>query len=252
MLAKYVSIAEWRISNVITGEYYCERVAELIRSALKRCVDNAKGLLSRNDEAVKAVFEGLVIGGVAMALAGVSRPASGVEHYISHVWDMRGLEFGSNVDLHGIQCAVGTNIATGLYEKVLTIKPDKKKALDYVRSFDYGKWSNKLKEFLGTGANAMIAQEDKEQKYNAIKHKQRLEVILENWDKICNIILEEIPKQKEIEDILDLIGAPKTMEEIEIDCDLKTTFMATKDIRDKYVLSRLLWDLGIIEEFFDD
>ena len=25
-------------------------------------------------------------------------------------------------------------------------------------------------------------------------------------------------------------------------------FMATKDIRDKYVLSRLAWDLGILEE----
>ena len=81
MLAKYVSIAEWRIANIITGEYYCERVAQLIRRALKKCVDNAEGLLKRDEAAVEAVFEGLVIGGVAMAYAGVSRPASGVEHY---------------------------------------------------------------------------------------------------------------------------------------------------------------------------
>ena len=41
----------------------------------------------------------------------------------------------------------------------------------------------------------------------------------------------------------------KTPEEIELgDTDLATTFKATKDIRDKYVLSRLAWDLGIIEE----
>ena len=94
MLAKYISIAEWRIAHEITGEYYCERVATLIRTALKRCVENAEGLLNREDEAVKAVFEGLVIGGVAMAFAGVSRPASGVEHYFSHVWDMRGWNLG--------------------------------------------------------------------------------------------------------------------------------------------------------------
>ncbi len=29
---------------------------------------------------------------------------------------------------------------------------------------------------------------------------------------------------------------------------LPMTFMATKDIRDKYVLSRLAWDLGVLEE----
>ena len=108
MLAKYVSIAEWRIAHIITGEYYCEEVAQLIRGALKKCVDNAAGLLQRDEAAIEAVFEGLVIGGVAMAYAGVSRPASGVEHYFSHVWDMRGLEFGTQVDLHGIQCAMGT------------------------------------------------------------------------------------------------------------------------------------------------
>ena len=29
---------------------------------------------------------------------------------------------------------------------------------------------------------------------------------------------------------------------------LQLTFKATKDIRDKYVLSRLAWDLGILDE----
>ena len=38
MLAKYISIAEWRISNLINGEYYCETIAQLVRTALKKCV----------------------------------------------------------------------------------------------------------------------------------------------------------------------------------------------------------------------
>ena len=248
MLAKYISIAEWRIANEITGEYYCERIAELIRTALKRCVDNAEGLLKRDEKAVKAVFEGLVIGGVAMAFAGVSRPASGVEHYFSHVWDMRGLEFGAKVDLHGIQCAIATNIAAELYEKVLKIELDKEKALAYAKAFDYAVWAKELKGVLGTGADAMIALEEKEQKYSVEKHEKRLDVIIEKWDKIQKIIQEEIPTQKQIESILDKIGAPKTAQEIGIDCDLSITLKATKDIRDKYVLSRLLWDLGVIEE----
>lgn len=249
MLAKYVSIAEWRIAHEITGEYYCERVADLIRKALKSCVDNAEGLLNRDEDAVKAVFEGLVIGGVAMAFAGVSRPASGVEHYFSHVWDMRGLEFGTQVDLHGIQCAVATSIAAGLYESVLNVTPDKQKALAYAQSFSYQNWARELKAFLGMGADAMIALEEKEQKYSVDKHAKRLEIILEKWDKLLEIIRAEIPSKAEIERILDMIGAPKTAKEVGIDSDMSTTLKATKDIRDKYVLSRLLWDLGIIDEY---
>jgi glycerol-1-phosphate dehydrogenase [NAD(P)+] len=94
----------------------------------------------------------------------------------------------------------------------------------------------------------MIALEQKEQKYSVEKHEKRLDVIIEKWDKIQKIIQEEIPTQKQIESMLDKIGAPKTAQEIGIDCDLSMTLKATKDIRDKYVLSRLLWDLGMIEE----
>ena len=249
MLAKYVSICEWRIANIITGEYYCEEVAELVRRTLKKCVDNADGLLRRDEAAVEAVFEGLVLSGVAMTYAGVSRPASGVEHYFSHVWDMRGVEFGYEVELHGIQCAVGTLIAVRLYEKLKNITPNKEKALAYVQSFDYAEWSRFLTEFLGKGAKSMIELEAKEGKYDPEKHAARLEIILENWDKIIAIVEEELPSSDEIYTLLERIGAPRALAEIGVDeAILPATFKATKDIRDKYVLSRLCHDLGVIDE----
>ena len=34
MIAKYISIAEWRISSLINGEYYCDTVAKMIKKAL--------------------------------------------------------------------------------------------------------------------------------------------------------------------------------------------------------------------------
>lgn len=48
----------------------------------------------------------MVIAGMAVKYAGLSRPASGMEHYFSHIWDMRALAFDdARADLHGIQCA---------------------------------------------------------------------------------------------------------------------------------------------------
>ena len=249
MLAKYVSICEWRIANLITGEYYCEDIAQLVREALKKCVDNADGLLKRDKEAVKAVFEGLVIGGVAMAYAGVSRPASGVEHYFSHVWDMRGVEFGTQVDFHGIQCAMATYHAIKLYETVKNQTPDYEKAAAYVNAFDQEAWEQTLRSFLGKGAEAMIALEKREGKYRKDTHPARFAVIKEKWDSILQIIEEELPSAEEIAKLLDIIGIPKDLTTIGVDAECaRTTFKATKDIRDKYVLSRLAWDLGILDE----
>ena len=249
MLAKYVSICEWRIANLITGEYYCENIAQLVREALKKCADNAEGLLKRDKKAVKAVFEGLVIGGVAMAYAGVSRPASGVEHYFSHVWDMRGVEFGTQVELHGIQCAMATYQAIKLYEIVKTQTPDYEKAASYVNAFDQKAWEQTLRAFLGKGAEAMIALEKKEGKYRKDTHPARFAVIKENWDAILQIIEQELPSSEEIAKLLDIIGIPTDLRAIGVDAECaRTTFKATKDIRDKYVLSRLAWDLGILEE----
>lgn len=249
MLAKYVSIAEWRISHVINGEYYCEQIAQLIRNAVKKCVDNAAGLLQREEAAVQAVFEGLVIGGVAMAYAGVSRPASGVEHYFSHVWDMRGLEFGTQVDLHGIQCAMATMKAVELYEKVKTVVPNKEKAYAAVAAFDYTDWSRQLLDFLGNSGKTMIAQEQKEQKYDKSTHPVRFQKIADNWDEILKIINQELPSADTLSKIMDTIGICQDLNALGVDPECaKRTFKATKDIRDKYVLSRLAWDLGILDE----
>ena len=252
MLAKFVSIAEWRIAHLITGEYYCEEVAQLIRSAVKKCVSNAEGLLKREDAAIEAVFEGLVIGGVAMAYAGVSRPASGVEHYFSHVWDMRGLEFGTQVDLHGIQCAMATMKAVELYEKVMALSPDWEKAHAYVESFDLENWNAQLREFLGSSAETMIELEKKEGKYRKDTHAARFRLIEANWDAILKILKEELPDAEELCKLMDAVGISRDLTTIGVSSeDAKITFRATKDIRDKYVLSRLAWDLGVLDELCD-
>ena len=249
MLAKFVSIAEWRIAHIITGEYYCEEVAQLIRTAVKKCVDNAEGLLKRQDAAIEAVFEGLVIGGVAMAYAGVSRPASGVEHYFSHVWDMRGLEFGTKVDQHGIQCAMATLKAVELYEKVMATTPNREKATAYVQSFDLETWNAQLRSFLGSSAETMIQLEKKEGKYRKDTHEARFRLIEENWEVILGILREELPAKEELCKLMDTVGISRDLMTIGVDPETaRITFRATKDIRDKYVLSRLAWDLGILDD----
>jgi glycerol-1-phosphate dehydrogenase [NAD(P)+] len=217
-----------------------------MREALAKCVAVADNLLLRDKDAVRAVFEGLIISGVATEYAGVSRPASGVEHYISHIFDMRGVSFGTSVDTHGYQCAISTLIAVKLYNSLIAYTPDYSRAEKYVGTFDYADHSKKLADFVGKGAESMIDLEKKEKKYDKTSHFDRFEIIRKNWDEIVNIIKEELPSVEKMQQILKAINIPEDFLHIGADNNLVCqAFDFTKDIRDKYVLSRLIWDLGI-------
>ncbi|MBQ2705014.1 MAG: sn-glycerol-1-phosphate dehydrogenase [Clostridia bacterium] len=253
MMAKYVSICEWRISNLINGEYYCERVAEFTRQSRDACVQNSEGLMKQDKDSMKKLFEGLINCGKAIDYSGVSRPGGGVEHYFCQMLDMRGLEFGTSTASHGVQCAIGTLYAIKCYQKLKNIVPNREKALKYAEKFDFDAWSNRLREFLGKGAEPMIALEYKEKKYDRDKHKQRLEIIINNWQNILKIIDEELPTVTEFERLLKSIGLPTSLEEIGIpERELPLIIKCTKDIRDKYVLPRLLWDIGELDEVCDN
>lgn len=247
MAAKYISIVEWQIAALLIGEYYCPTVAQIVKQSLAVCVENAKAAVAGEKEAVCRLAEGLVMSGLAMNYAGISRPASGMEHYISHILDMRALEFGTPADLHGIQCGIGTLITAEAYEKLTQITPDREKALAYVKNFDLNGWFDHLRALLGHGAEAMIAGEQKEGKYDPAKHAARLEKILANWDTILQIA-GELPSSAELREFFVSIGHPVSGLELGLtEEDMRNAFTAAKDIRDKYVLGRLFWDLGELE-----
>lgn len=248
MLAKYISIAEWKISKIVNGEYYCETVVELVNQGLKACVDNLNGIAKRDKDAIAAVMNGMVLSGIAMNYAGVSRPASGMEHYLSHICDMRGVEFGLPFDLHGIQCGAATVICLELYEKLRSVTPDREKALAYVQSFSYEDWAKKLRVWLGKSGDVMIANEAKERKYDKALHRERLEKIIAHWDEIQEVI-RSLPLPSEIVPALQAIGAPTTFAELGFsEEETRNAILFSKDVRDKYIGSRLMWDLGILEE----
>lgn len=252
MLAKYISVCEWRIGHIVTGEYYCEEVASIIRAALKKCVDNAAGIVTRDPAAVEAVMEGLILSGIAADYAGVSRPVSGVEHYFSHLWDMRALEFGTPWSLHGIQCGVGTYLALKGYERLSRIRPDRDKAMAAFNGFDREDWFGQISQYLGGAADVILRTAPDSERYDPVRHAERLDNIIRRWDDILTVIREELPSSDSIRELLISIGAPVSSAEFGIpERENALTFKMTKDIRDKYILSTLMFDMGILDETAD-
>lgn len=252
MLAKYISLVEWRIAEILVGEYRCPTIDAMVDCALKKVVSASQSLLDRDENAVESVMDGMVLAGMAMDYAGLSRPASGMEHYFSHIIDMRALAFDEcRADLHGIQCGFSTLISLKLYEYIRNIVPDKEKALKYAASFDKDEWNRKLVDFIGEGAYAVIAKEKQEGKYNLTKHARRLDIIIERWDEIITII-DTLPSYGDVYSLMKSVDAPTDPYYLGYtDEDIKKVLMMTKDIRDKYIGTRLLWDLGELENAAD-
>ena len=89
--------------------------------------------------------------------------------------------------------------------------------------------------------------EEKEHKYDVEAHAKRLESILSQWDALKALMQEELPSYEELDSLAKRIGLDQYTLPIE-DALYPDMIRATKDIRDKYVLPRLCWDLGIIDE----
>jgi glycerol-1-phosphate dehydrogenase [NAD(P)+] len=252
MAAKYIALAEWRMSNIVTGEYYCEEVAALMRSALKRVVDAAAGLPERNAEAIQSIAEGLVISGIAMAYAEISRPASGTEHYFSHMWEMMALERGKPYDLHGIQVGIGTVLMMKLYRKFRLIQPGREKAEAYWRQMTGEKWEEQIRRIFGKTAPEIIEMERVGKKNDPEAHERRLSRILAHWDDILAAVNEELPDEKELRILLESTGMPTRPSDIGISLeDTANAFIGARDARLKYMSCSVLWDLGLTDEFAD-
>lgn len=251
MLAKYVALCEWRISHLVTGEYFCPQVAELVRRALARVREHAPGLMRREEAAIASVLEGLALSGVAMSFAKISRPASGLEHYFSHLWEMKALRGLAQPSLHGIQVGVGTCLTLKLYEHIRSLKPSRQKAEAAMKAFSPAAWEEELRSLFGDAvARELTAQEAREQKNDPAKHSLRLSRLLEHWEDILQIIEEELPRLAGITALMQGLGLPTTPEDIGLTReDAVEAMLGSRSIRDKYLTSSMLWDLGELEDF---
>ena len=250
MVAKYIAVCEWRISHIVTGEFYCESIAQMMRSALKKIVDASDGITKRDPDAIQSIAEGLVVAGMAMAYAEISRPASGLEHYFSHMWEMMALERGVPYDLHGIQVGVGTVLSMKLYRKIRQIQPDRAKAEAHMKAFSRADWEAQVRRIFGKTADEIIAIEDKTHKNDPARHAKRLDNLVNHWDEILKIIDEELPDYDTLYQTMAKTGMPMRPSEINVPMDdVVDAFIGARDIRDKYLSCSFLWDLGLTDEF---
>ena len=108
MIAKYVGLVDWKISTLLTGEYYCEKIANLTREAVDELMLLADKVCQNDEYTAGKFFESLLKTGLGMSFAKNSRPASGSEHIIAHLMECIELREDIIPNLHGDDVGVCT------------------------------------------------------------------------------------------------------------------------------------------------
>ncbi|MBQ8345578.1 MAG: sn-glycerol-1-phosphate dehydrogenase [Clostridia bacterium] len=250
LLGKINCLTDWRLSKIVNDEWHCGFISDIVETAIDKVVTGSDRIAAGEDEAIADLVEALLLSGVCMDFAGNSRPASGCEHHMSHFWEMRYLLEGREAVFHGTKVGIGTVIALRAYEYVAELNPDfdRIKALPR-KSFE--EWEQAIRPAFMGAADEIVDLEKKGGKNGAKRLAARLAATEANWEQIRSLAKQTVPSQV-VYDILAKLDAPTKPHQIGIEKEMaKEAILYAKEIRDRYTVLQLLWDLGELENFAD-
>lgn len=113
IVAKFTAVRDWETAHHVRNEYYAGYAASLALMSAEHVMENADVIKPGMEEGIRVLLEALISCGVAMSIAGSSRPCSGSEHLFSHALDL----IAPKSAMHGEQCGVGTIMMAYLQER---------------------------------------------------------------------------------------------------------------------------------------
>ncbi len=111
IISNYTAVKDWQLAHRLKNVEYSEYAGALSQMTAEMLVENADSVKRGLEESAWVVVKALVSSGVAMSIAGSSRPASGAEHLFSHQLD----RLVPGEALHGHQVGVGSIITEYLH-----------------------------------------------------------------------------------------------------------------------------------------
>ena len=227
ILAKYTSLADWRISHLVDGEYYCPMVADLAEHALKLMRGAADKYAATGVADHEAMTMAQMESGLTMQLMDNSRAASGAEHLMAHLVEMHPPRFENAEGIHGECVGVGTFQCIREYHKLASMKPKAKPFTPLTEAWVLEKFGERL-------APGIMKENE-----NDVLKTFPPENIKAHWQEIRDVIAQ-IPSYEELNELYAAIGAKHSLEELGIDPAVKDSFLdISSAIRNRLTLARM-------------
>lgn len=248
VIGKYTALADWKLSSIINGEYYCETIVNITRQSLERTIALKDGIFRGDEKAIAELMEALIIAGIAMSYAGNSRPASGSEHHLSHFYEMRLLLEGKPAILHGTKVGIATVLIAQLYQFLREAGLDQAMIEKTIRP-DTSNWEKEIHEVYLEAAPEVVLLEEQSQKNGLEGWQKRIATIAQNWSAICEV-LDRVPSSSEVAQLIQAVGGAIDPKQVGFSRDLvKSSILYAKEVRPRYTILQLLWDLNVLSDY---
>jgi len=229
LLGKYTAILDWQVGHLLTDEYICERVVQIEMQAVQKVVDSLEAISEGSTEAYENLMYALILSGLAMQMIGNSRPASGAEHHLSHLWEMHLINEQTDA-LHGEKVGVALGIVCDTYKKLLTIEEIDKHIVPY-----NGLPHTYLKENFKNLYTSIIEENTPD-----VLNEVQPALLIQRFEEVKKLVAK-LPSGEAIRELLKKAHAKVTLDDIGLeDSIIEKSIVLSPFVRQRLTLMRVL------------
>ncbi len=238
IIGKYSALCDWKLSELINGEYLCPEVYELVLAKTDQIRLSAKALTERDPAAIGKLMEVLVLIGACLTLLSTTRPGSGSEHHLSHYFEITGLIDQKPYFLHGTDVGYSTVVTAALREEILALSEP-----------NFHHLATDLREECYRAIYGKCAAEVRELQNTAERYDHPMDDIYRaKWQEVREI-LAACPTADEIRKMLTDVGFDLSAFKAMYGRDkIQNGIWFAKDLKDRYSVLWLYCDLFLTEQ----
>lgn len=250
VLGKYIAIAEWKISELVTGETYCPVCGGMVKAAVTELMENIPDIANKTPRGIKILIEALLVSGTTILMIGKTRAVAGVEHNIAHSWEMVQLLAGEVPPSHGAAVGAATCICLPIFKRFLGEDLSKVDTAERVKNaFTYEQYRSAMLKLYGSIAGEELIIENPPERLTDAELAERIDRIKAN-EKGIRAAIEELPSAESVIAAMKALGAPVTAAELDVPETLeKLSIRYGVYYRARYSLFRLMEECGLADKY---
>ena len=240
---------DWIIADALRIEAIDDVAWPMVQGGLEGWLSQPERIAAGDRDAMEGLFLGLTLVGLAMEAHGSSRPASGADHQIAHLWEMDDLHHNGERVSHGACVAVGTMAALRMYDWLLardhlTIDPARLSGTPMASK------EAEIIALFGPGEIADRAISETRLKFvDGAALAARLTLLREVWPALSARLRARLWTADHMAVHLARAGAPVTGADIGVSDDyLYRSILKARFLRSRYTVLDLLDDCGLLEQ----
>ncbi len=241
---------DWIIADALGVEPLDDVAWPLVQDNLRGWLAEPEALAAGDRGATAGLFAGLVLTGLAMELHGSSRPASGADHQIAHLWEMDGVRDGAEPASHGALVGIGALTVLALQAWLCRrtfddLDPERVAA----RRPSFGAVRAEIERTFAPAIAARAVEETRAKHVEGAALAERLARLAERWPALRARLDAQLMPVEALRRALEAVGARTDPDAFGIDrAYLRASIRRAAFIRRRYTVLDLLDELGLLEE----